>query len=100
MITIDINGESRRLETGNHEPWLLQKIDGRLREGIAVCVVVEIERPGVHMRLATCDCRNGGGWRPPNKLEAEILALWERYELSCRGFSAKHLIAFLRALAS
>ena len=101
MITIDINGESRRLETGNPEPWLEQKIDARMREGSSVCVKVDIERPGVRVLLSTCDCApSGGGWRNPNPDEAEILSQWKKHGLTCNRFLAKDLLSFLRSLRS
>jgi hypothetical protein len=51
------------------------------------------------MGLASAVCTgNGGGGKPPNKLEELIFNLWDHYGLNSKKFTGGNLIAFLQRL--
>lgn len=83
MSTIKIGGNQRSLHEADPQ-WINQQINRRRREGQPVCVQVSISSGGANLRLATPTCAGtgGGGGRRPNRLESEILELWEKLGLN------------------
>jgi hypothetical protein len=55
MITIKIGSEEVTIEQAD-EGWINQQINRRRREGLAVCVQVNIQEPDVRMTLSTPTC--------------------------------------------
>jgi len=96
MVTITIGGESR--DVGDvAESWITQQIERRRKDGVPVCVRVEIKLTGLQMALSTPGCGSvGGGGRAPNDNEREVFAIWEKLGLNRADFSPGSVIAFLK----
>lgn len=96
-VTIRIDGDERRLEDADAQ-WVHQSIHRRERDGRTPCVEVRIEAPGINVRLASDCCGRGGGGRPPNAQEAEIVALWNKFDLQRCGADLMKVWPFLERL--
>jgi hypothetical protein len=95
MINVKIGNEERRFD-GNPQ-WVQEQLERRRREVENVGVRISIECGDIHMLLSTPGCpSSGGGGRPPNREESEILALWEKFKLNTSSFAVGNLIAFLK----
>ena len=98
MITITIGSSSRTIQEAD-ESWINQNVNGRRRDGVAVCVQVRLQDNGADMVLTTPACPSGiGGGRPPNTLEQRIFDLWNKLGLNTPGFSGGNVVAFLHQL--
>jgi hypothetical protein len=96
MITVAIGGEPRS-DTSIDAMWLAQQINRRRRDGVPVCVVVDIREPGLRMTLRTADCGPGvPGGRRLNETERQVFELWRQHGLDASEFSPGDLIAFLQ----
>ncbi len=79
--------------------WINDQINRRRHDGEPVCVKVTINEEPINVILTTSDCPNrGGGGRPPNTQESEILSLWKKLHLDDKDFTGGNLVAFLRQL--
>lgn len=79
--------------------WINQQINARKHENQPVCVQVDVNADNARLALATPTCaRRGGGGRPPNRLESEVIELWERRGLNDPNFSSGSVVAFLQQL--
>lgn len=96
--TIKINGDERELQ--NADPhWINSQINRRRSAGEVVCVRVEIHESGVDLRLATVTCGSrGGGGRPANPKEREVIDLWNRLNLNSGEFTGGEVVAFVNQL--
>lgn len=98
MISISIGPEQRSLSDADPH-WVARQIDGRQRDGINVCVVVNIDVSDARLSLATPSCaRSGGGGRRPNATESQLITAWNQLGLNDMGFTAGNVIAFLQRL--
>jgi hypothetical protein len=79
-VTVQIGTEIRSGDDAS-ESWITDQINRRRRDDAALCVVVNVESSGVNLRLTTPACSGGGGGRPPNRLEQEIIDLWNERKL-------------------
>jgi hypothetical protein len=96
-IRVRVNGQERGL--GEADPtWVHKLMASTARHMNGHCVDVMIRGGSVNLRLATCACGGGGGFREPNDREAEICALWSRGRLSAPSPSAAAVCEFLNAL--
>lgn len=81
------------------QSWLEDQISRRKRDNQAVCVSVRVQEAGADLRLATQACGStGGGGRPPNHREQDIISLWSERSLSAGDFSAGHFFSFIQHL--
>jgi hypothetical protein len=96
-VTVQIGNDQRALADVT-ERWLQDELGRRGRHSESSCVVVTINTSGVNLRLGTPACGGGGGSRPPNPREAEIVGLWTRHKLNAEGFTLGDLTAFLTQL--
>jgi hypothetical protein len=98
MVTIRVGNDTRPLEESDPN-WLTQAIQGRRNNGLAVCVVVTINEPGISVVLQTTDCQSSvGGGRTPRDRERQILSLWEKLHLHEPEFAPGNLVAFVKQL--
>lgn len=98
MVTVKIGIDERKLEQADAS-WINQEISHRRRDGRAVCVSVTITEPDLNVALVTPGCQGGGGGgRPPNPREAEVLELWTRHHLNDSGFTGGNVESFLKQL--
>lgn len=98
MIRVRIGNEERPWDDASPS-WVAQQIERRRRDGIAVCVVVQIKTADLNMQLATPECAVGAGrGRPPNASERAVFGLWEKYGLNEAGFAPGNVVAFLTQL--
>jgi len=95
MSTIRIGTDERDLRDADSQ-WITQEIQGRRRDGLAVCVVIQIRTADLSMTLATPGCGGAGGGRLPNRREAEVLKLWEELGLGEPGFEPGSVVAFVK----
>jgi len=96
LNTISIGSESRPLEDADPE-WITQQINGRRKDGQAVCVRVSIHTSGLNLSYSTPACVSaGGGGRPPTSREKEVLDLWVGHGLNQGNFSPGNVVAFVR----
>jgi hypothetical protein len=81
------------------ESWLQDQIGRRKRDNQEACIIVRVQEAGADLRLATQACgSSGGGGRPPNYREQDIINLWNERNLSGGDFSAGHFYSFLQQL--
>lgn len=96
MIKISINDNVRNFEDVNPN-WIHEQVRGRLKEGIPVCVVVQVKKPGIDLSVSCGDCSSGSGGRgrAPNPEERRVFDLWE--ELGCKHSPVNpgNIVAFL-----
>jgi hypothetical protein len=79
--------------------WLEDQIGRRKRDNQPVCVIVRVQEAGLDIKLATQACgSSGGGGRPPNHREQDIITLWNDRNLSTGDFSAGHFYSFIQHL--
>ncbi len=97
-ITVRIGSAERDLRDAD-AGWITSQIRQHRAAGEAVCVVLSVTLDRMNLRLATPTCSSGGGGgRPPNTREAEIIALWSARGLNQPDFAPGNLVAFLRQL--
>jgi hypothetical protein len=82
------------------QSWLEDQIGRRKRDHQPICVVLRIQEPGLDIKLATqaCGSSGGGGGRPPNPREQDIITLWNDRNISAGDFSAGHFYSFIQHL--
>lgn len=96
MNTIKIGNEQRSLADADAQ-WITQQINGRRKDGMLVCVVVEITAGDIDVRFATPTCGGGGGGgRPLTMREQEALDIWQRHHLNNENFSPGDVVAFVK----
>lgn len=95
MSTIRIGTDERDLRDADPQ-WITQEIQGRRKDGLRVCVVVQIRTADISMTLATPGCGGAGGGRPPNRREREVFELWEELGLDEQGFEPGKVVAFVK----
>jgi len=101
MITLTIGNDSRQISTNAdiEEGWINRQIMGRRKDGVPVCVRLEIHQNDLNIVLVTAGCRGSlGSGRPPNTDESAIFALWEKRGMNDPNFSGGNLVAFLHQL--
>lgn len=98
MISVTIGGECRAFNDVDPQ-WVTRLVDGCSRNGLAVCVMVEIDVPGAKLVLATSSCGSGGGGRRAlTATESQVIAAWRMLNLGEANFSAGNVVAFLQRL--
>jgi hypothetical protein len=98
VITITIGSSTRSIQEAD-ESWINQNVNGRRRDGVAVCVQIRIQENGADLGLTTPGCPSGfGGGRSPNTLEQRIIDLWNERGLNASGFTGGNVVAFLHQL--
>ena len=96
MSTIRIGTDERELRDADPQ-WITQEIQGRRKDGLRVCVVVQIRTADISMTLATPGCGGtGGAGRPPNRHEREVFELWEELGLDELRFEPGKVVAFVK----
>jgi len=97
-MTVRVKIGSIEKDIADADPnWINEQINRRRDDGVIVCIQVTINQGSVSLILTTSDCPNsGGGSRPPNPQESEILSLWNKLHLNDKNFSGGNLVAFLR----
>lgn len=96
MNSIKIGNEQRPLAEVDAQ-WITQQINGRRKDGMVVCVVVEITAGDIDVRFATPTCGGrGGGSRHLTALEHQALDLWQQHHLNNEKFSPGDVVAFVR----
>jgi hypothetical protein len=94
MISVKVGNDEKPLDDVSPD-WIVQQIERRRRDGIAVCVVVSVRTTDLNMHLSTPECAGGAGGRPPNARERAVLELWQKHGLNEAGFAPAHVVAFL-----
>lgn len=95
MNTISIGNDTRPLDQADPE-WITQEIIQRRKDGLSVCVRIQIRTDDLGMTLSTPACGGGGGGRPPTSRERELLDLWNKHGLNEEGFSPGSVVAFVK----
>lgn len=96
MNNIKIGNEQRPLADADAQ-WITQQINGRRKDGLVVCVVVEITAGEIDVRFATPTCGGrGGGGRRLTTREQDVLDLWQQHHLNDEKFSPGDVVAFVR----
>lgn len=79
------------------EHWINEQINQRRSDDEKVCVQITLHTDGIDLHLSTCPTGGGGG-RPPNRLEAEIIHLWTKLGLNTSQFSSGNVVAFVKQI--
>lgn len=97
MVTIRIGSETKSLGDAS-ESWVNQAIQQQRHSGFNPCVEVNINVPGINVRLETpgCGTGGGGGGRPATSKEREVLDLWHKRGLDDSSFASGNVVAFLK----
>lgn len=99
MITIGIAGMSVPIEQAS-DKWVAQMLQQARKGGAPPCFSVQIGVPGIQVGLATPGCgSSGGGSRPPNPREAEIIEAWVRRGFQSGTFADGEVHGFIKQLA-
>ena len=98
-VFVRIGGDERPICTADVQ-WVHQTIHAHQRAGRTPCVQVRIETSGVNVLLATHACPQGGGCRPPNRAESEVISMWSRFGLSDSQANLMRVWPFLQSLRS
>jgi hypothetical protein len=100
MIRVKIGDSERDLRDAT-PAWINEQINRRRADGISVCVQVLIDSNPLNLALTTPGCSRigGGGGRPLNQQESNIVALWERLHLNTQEFTGGNLVAFLKQIS-
>jgi hypothetical protein len=96
-IRVRINGMERGLNEADAQ-WVHQSMATTPRHTEGHCVEVSVHGDDVNLRLATCACSGGGGFRTPNDHENDICHLWRRFHLGERAPQPRAVCDFLNAL--
>jgi len=98
MVTVQIAAEERSLAEADPN-WIVQQVQRRRDDGVAVCVQVRVKEPGLDVIIKTRGCPSFcGGGRLPNEKEQALFALWERLHMNEVDFSSGNLVAFIKQL--
>lgn len=91
-------GDSERIISEATSQWINEQINRRRSDGLPVCVQVIFDQKPLEFALSTPTCAlvGGGGGRPLNQKELEVLSLWEKLHLNTPEFTGGNLVAFLR----
>lgn len=100
MITIKIGESEERNYKDLGSDWINQQINQRRKDGIAVCVRVQIKAGHISMILTTPACQRCPGGRPPEDDEKRIFALWDKMHLNSEDFTGGNLVAFLKQVSN
>ena len=95
MNTITIGNDQRLLSDADPQ-WITQQIQGRRKDGLSVCLVIQIQEGDLNISLSNPS--GGGGGRGPNARERAVLDLWSDSGLNDADFSPGAVISFLRRL--
>lgn len=96
MNTISIGNDTRQLDQADPE-WITQGINQRRKDGLSVCVRVQIQTGDLRISFSTPTCGGGGGGgRLPTPKERELLDLWTKHGLNEQGFSPGGVVAFVK----
>jgi hypothetical protein len=97
-VIVQIGTQERALEEAN-ESWIQEQFGRRQRDGVSICVIVNIQVSGANLRLTTPMCAGGsGGGRQPNAHEQQIIGLWNDRKLNSNDFNASDVVAFIKRL--
>lgn len=98
MITVWISGEQHE---GIDAGWIVRTIEGKRREGQAVCVRVTLRSAGIDVQITAGSCPAGAGGRAPNASEKNIIDLWNECGVADdRDFNPRVLVRCLEPIAS
>lgn len=98
MTTVTIAGEQKDLE-GVTERWINETINRAKRQGLPVCVRVEVHENGLGLNLTTPGCQGvAGGGRAPTRAERQVIDIWKQQGLNSSDFRGGNLVAFLKQL--
>jgi len=97
MIKIRIGDSEREIKDADPS-WVTQQVNRRRRNGVPVCVRIEIDEPPLKLRLSTPECGPSRGGRPPRPGERRILDLWNKHKLNTDEFTGGNLQAFIAQL--
>jgi hypothetical protein len=95
--SVKIGEAERELGTVTRE-WVLNQVDRRRAQGIAVCMRVSIRQGSINMVLSTPSCPTAPTQRKPNEQERKILDRWDRMGLSEEDPTGQDVIEFLNGL--
>ncbi len=96
MNSIKIGNEQRSLVDADAQ-WITQQINGRRKDGLVVCVLVEITAGDIDVCFATPTCGGrGGSGRQLTAREQEALDLWRKHHLNDETFAAGDVVAFVK----
>jgi hypothetical protein len=98
VITVKVGSDEVRLDQVT-DGWIAQAVGRRRADGVPACVQVQINEPSAVVLLSTPCCgHRGGGSRPPNRKELQILEWWEHLRLDRDDCDPANLGVFLQRL--
>jgi hypothetical protein len=100
-VTVTVGGSTSPLDQID-ESAIAQEVNRRRNDGVAVCVTIRVQEPGLDLILRSPECGGGGagGGRGLNAEEQKVFALWDRHRLNTTEFRGGEVIAFLKQLRS
>lgn len=100
MNSVRIGNAERSLQTADAQ-WVNQQIQGLRRDGLSICIRLNITQGDLNISLQTAGCGPAGGaYRQPNPHENAILDLWKKHHLDDSSFGEGNVVAFLQQLRS
>ncbi|ATZ73387.1 hypothetical protein CWC33_06585 [Idiomarina sp. X4] len=98
MIKVIIN-EQDRIWDSSQVGWLKGTINELQNSGEPVCVRVLIKYGDINLCLSAGICNNsGGGGRPLNTHENEIVEYWNRLDVEAPSLNSGKLVALLNSI--
>ncbi|WP_417659149.1 hypothetical protein [Pseudidiomarina sp.] len=99
MIKVIIN-EQDRIWDSSQAGWLNGTINELQKAGKPVCVRVLIEYGDINLCLSagTCNKSGGGGGRPLNTHEDDIVDYWNKLDVDATPLNSGKLVAFLNSI--
>lgn len=97
MISVKI-GDEARSGSDVSERWVNHLVNGMRAQGHVPCVRITFDTPDAKLTLSTPTCGGGagGGRRPLNTRETELVELWRKLHLDTENFSGGQIVAFLK----
>lgn len=100
LATVRIGFNERPIQEA-HPNWVQQQVRDRHSEGTPLCVRVTVDTSDAKLVLQSGACAStlgGGGGRPLNAREQEILQQWRKHRLDEREVEGGWVVAFLNQL--
>lgn len=96
MSKISIGNDERDLSDADPQ-WITQEINGRRKDDLPVCIVIQINESGVDLTFVTPPSARGvGRQRQYSQRELAVIDLWEKLQLNSTPLDPGKVVAFVK----